>query len=83
MMGVTVCGIILHSGCLGPGLVTARNEVTYGKWIPDFFASLFTIPLGCLHTAARHSHWSAPPLPLVILLIGHFSQCNDEFYFAV
>lgn len=34
-MWVIVRCIILHSDGLEPGLVTGRNEVTYGKWIPD------------------------------------------------
>lgn len=39
--GVTVCAALFYTlGCLGPGLVTATNEVTDGKWIPDFFFSL-------------------------------------------
>lgn len=76
IMGVIVCCIILHSDCLGPSLVTGRNEVAYGKWIPVFSLSLslFTIPFGCLHTAARHTHWSSAPLPLGLfcsLAISH------------
>lgn len=35
IMWVIVRCIILHSDGLEPGLVTGRNEVTYGKWIPD------------------------------------------------
>lgn len=31
IMWVIVCCIILHSDCLGSGLVTGRNEVTCGK----------------------------------------------------
>lgn len=39
-----------------------------------FSLSRFTIPFGSLHTAARHTYWSAPPLPLGLfcsLAIAH------------
>lgn len=35
ILGCLTCALFYTVGCLRPGLVGDRNEVTYGKWIPD------------------------------------------------